>query len=92
MSRQGESSYFHYNTNLLFVASRRLIESFGILVLPRSLHFTNVQNGQDDCRKYYVSRDELKDLLQTGKVVLKDPVIAIKICRIQKASLRSFLF
>jgi len=31
----------------------------------------NVQNGQDDCREYYVGPEKLKELLDECKVVLK---------------------
>ena len=33
----------------------------------------NVQNGDDDCREYYVSRDKLKSLLETCETVLSEP-------------------
>jgi hypothetical protein len=32
----------------------------------------NVQDGQDDCRSYYVSRDKLRNLLEVCETVLKD--------------------
>jgi hypothetical protein len=31
----------------------------------------NVQNGEDDCRSYYVSREQLKELLETCEKVLE---------------------
>lgn len=33
----------------------------------------NVQDGNDDCKNYYVSYDQLKELLDTVKQVLKAP-------------------
>jgi hypothetical protein len=33
----------------------------------------NVQDGEDDCQKYWVSEDDLKKLKQTCEEVLKDP-------------------
>ena len=33
----------------------------------------NVQDGSDDCREYYVSRDKLKSLLSVCSEVLTDP-------------------
>ena len=32
----------------------------------------NVQDGVDDCRSYYVSRDKLRNLLEVCETVLKD--------------------
>ena len=32
----------------------------------------NVQDGVDDCRSYYVSRDKLKNLLEVCETILKD--------------------
>ena len=33
----------------------------------------NVQNGDDDCREYYVGREKLKSLLDTCEAVVADP-------------------
>ena len=33
----------------------------------------NVQQGEDDCREYYVSREKIKSLLETCETVLADP-------------------
>jgi hypothetical protein len=33
----------------------------------------NVQNGDDDCREYYVPRTKLQSLLETCELVLEDP-------------------
>lgn len=36
----------------------------------------NVQNGEDDCREYYVSRENLQDLLGVCELVLSEPTKA----------------
>lgn len=33
---------------------------------------TNVQNGEDDCREYFVDIDQLKELVKQCKIVLQD--------------------
>ena len=32
----------------------------------------NTQDGEDDCKEYYVSREQLQTLVDTCKLVLKD--------------------
>ena len=36
----------------------------------------NVQNGEDECKEYYVSRKDLQALIDTCKAVLKDNTLA----------------
>jgi hypothetical protein len=36
----------------------------------------NVQEGNDDCKEYKVSKDQLKELLKTVKQILKNPTLA----------------
>lgn len=44
----------------------------------------NVQEGQDNCAEYYVSKDKLKDLLNAVNEVLKDTALASEILPTQE--------
>lgn len=43
----------------------------------------NIQEGADDCKRYYVEKDQLKDLLTTCKVVLDNPEFASEFLPVQ---------
>ena len=53
-----------------------IVEDAGVWRKANQIHqwfVTNVQNGDDDCKDYYVSSEQLEELLDVVKQVLKAP-------------------
>ena len=46
----------------------------------------NVQNGDDNCREYYVSRQQLEELLNILKMVDENPLLADELLPLQSDS------
>lgn len=44
----------------------------------------NVQEGEDDCGEYYVSREKMQELLDAVNTVLKDTALASEILPVQQ--------
>jgi hypothetical protein len=64
-----------------------IIESVGYWRKANHIHkwFVNhIQDGEDDCREYYVSKEQLEELLKDCEAVLKDKNKAKELLETQK--------
>lgn len=63
-----------------------IVEEAGCWRKANQIHHwfvTNVQNGNDDCKDYYVSHEQLEELLDLVKQVLKAPNKAKELLPVQ---------
>ena len=64
-----------------------IVENIGYWRKANAIHrwfVQNVQDGEDDCKEYYVQREQIKELLQIVKQVLTDNSKAEELLPTQK--------